>query len=174
MTECSAILFHATKKKYLEDILTDGLRPGSKEGIFMCALTEEWRMSELGEYTLITERKLCDKYVFMSGNIESIESFISIRPEFDIILLICLPIDMVTVGTWKNFKEYRDYKISEYLKKHPEEKDIYPEHEGYIYLSEIWEIRVDNIIDPKYIIGYLEIKRRTKDANDWTYDFIKI
>lgn len=172
MTECSTILFHVTKKEYLEDILRNGLGPGKEEGLLACAVTEGWGTSLLGE----SERKLCSEYVFLSGNMETIEAFISKRLEFDIILLVCLPIDMVTVGTWKNFKEYREYTINEYLKEHPEEKkeDIYPTTPGYIYLSEIFEIRTKGIIDPRYIIGYLEIKRRTKDTNDWTYEFIKI
>ncbi len=172
MTECSAILFHVTKKKYLEDILRDGLVPGEEEGLLACAVTEGWGSSLLDH----GERELCSEYVFLSGNIETIEALISTRPEFDIILLLCLPIDRVTVGTWKNFKEYREYTIKDYLKYHPEIKkeDIYYTTDGYTYLNQLFEIRTKGRVDPIYIIGYLEIKRRTKDTNDWTYELITI
>jgi hypothetical protein len=172
MIEGSVILYHATKSAYLDSILIEGLKPGTKEGLYACSLTEGW-CTPSDNY----ERELCKAHLFLSGNMETIEAFISNRPEFDIILLIFLPIDMVTIMHWKNFKEYRDHYIDEHLKSHPKEKreDIVPGSVGYTYLSKVWEIWTKKgTIDPKYIIGCLEVKRRTKDANDWIYEFIKI
>ena len=156
MTECGTVLFHATRKENLKNIMKEGLKPGGGQG---------W-CEAFGKSFPREELESCKKFVHLSGRLDILETEELGDIGLDRVIIACVQPEKLLVRG-KSFQQWnskrnksRTYDISSDTMKSE-------------VLSDLFEVRTLDTIPPENIIGCLDVKESTRIGNLGKYKINK-
>ena len=145
--KCGVVLYHATRKENLPDILENGLSPGAGKG--WCHAVFEEKLQPRTSIIQGEAEKECSEYIFAAGSLDKLED-ISLKDGLgsDTVMMICVPQEDIIIDDkpFDEWEEDRGMIVSEKL-----------EALGLDVISNYREIKIKNKVLPKQIIGCIDI-----------------